>query len=264
MPDGRFISKSISLSGQLKNVSLEADYLFGRMIPHLDRDGRTDGDPDVVKATACPLRAEMTPELIRTALAELDSVGLIEWYEVDGQMVCAFPAFATHQRGMKYEREAPSRLPSRETQGAKPVRRSAAIVRSQSGPTPDLLRTNSGSKREEVRLSEVKLSEVKGSEGSAPNDGAGPWPSSWAYDTSQRLLTHGVVFSPGVIGKHAAPLKDTCDWGEWQRIVDRLAKGNHCSHGWPIALTRVKDCRDSAQPDPNRDLTLDELREMSA
>jgi hypothetical protein len=258
MPDGRFISKSISLSGQLKNVSLEADYLFGRMIPHLDRDARMDGDPDVVKATACPLRAEMTPELIRTALAELDAVGLIEWYEVDGQMVCHFPAFGVHQRGMKYEREAPSRLPSRETQGAKPVRRHAAPMRSGSGPTPDQVRTNSGSMADQVRLSEVKLSEVKGSKDSAPDDGAG-WPKTWAHDSSSLLFEHGVVIDAAMLGKHAKPVKDSMPWAEWLRVLVRMAKADAFQYGVPAALRRLKEFRDGAQPDPNRELTFDEV-----
>lgn len=158
MAEGRFISRSIATNGQLKRVSLEADYLFSRMIPHLDREGRLDGDPDVVKAVACPLRAELTPELVATSLSELDSVGLVEWYEVDGVKVVWFPAFKEHQRGMKPERERPSRLPSHDAQGAKPVRR--RITGGVPEPSSDVAGV--------VPPREVKVSQGKGSEGKPP------------------------------------------------------------------------------------------------
>lgn len=168
MAEGRFISRSIATNGQLKRVSLEADYLFGRMIPHLDREGRIDGDPDVVKAMACPLRGELTPELIGTCLAELDAVGLIEWYEVDGRQVAQFPAFKAHQRGMKPERERASVLPDRDTQGAKPVRRTlnSGARADASGTPPAPVPANSPTSA--PKLSEVKVSKGKLREASAP------------------------------------------------------------------------------------------------
>lgn len=142
MARGRMISRSISTNGQLKRVSLEADFLFGRMIPHLDRDGRTYGDPDVIKATACPLRAELTAEVVGACLSELAAAELIERYELDGEQYVAFPGFAAHQGGFHYDREAESRIPPPDTEGA---------VRTNSGLTPD-----------EVRLIEVKSNKAKG------------------------------------------------------------------------------------------------------
>lgn len=144
MARGRMISKSISTNGQLRSVSLEADFLFGRMIPHLDCEGRISGDPDVVKATACPLRREITVEVVSRCIAELESVGLIECYEVNGQVLIWFPGFVTHQTGLRKDREAASRIPP-------------PPGPTNSGLTPDELPQPRG-------LSEVKGSEVKGSE----------------------------------------------------------------------------------------------------
>lgn len=161
MPNGRFVSRTIALSTQLAGVSLEADYLFGRCIPHLDVDGRLTGEPALVKASVVPLRTEMTPDKIASCLAELtaargiDNTPLVYWYQTRGHKCLEFPAFRAHQRGMHPEREAKSKLPASSDPDALPVVACTG---------PDLIRTNSGPARDEVRLREVKVSEVKVSE----------------------------------------------------------------------------------------------------
>jgi hypothetical protein len=149
MPAGRFISKSIAVNKQLRRVSLEADFLFTRCIPHLDRDGRLEGEPEIVKAIVCPLRPEMTAAVIERALQELNDAELVVWYEVQGEKCLLFPGFPVHQSGMKYDREAPSRIPS-------PPRKPK-----KSGDGPAKVRTNSGPCACEVLPREVMLSEVK-------------------------------------------------------------------------------------------------------
>lgn len=146
MPDGRFLSKSIAYSAQIGSVSLEADYLFMRMIPHLDSAGRMVGTPASVKALVCPLRPELTAERVAGLLKELHDAGLIVWYESGGQHCTSFPGFVTHQRGARLDREGASRLPP-------PPKVKAAKLRR----TPE----NSG----ERRVSKEKLSEVKSSKG---------------------------------------------------------------------------------------------------
>lgn len=150
MPDGRFVSKSISQSEQLASVSIEADYLFARCIPHLDRDGRITGNPVLLKATVCPLRPEITAERIESLIEELARADLVRWYACGVQKVVEFPKFRTHQKGLKYDREAASRLPSFRSGTCE------NLLRSKSGPDPDEVR---------LSLSEVKLSEVKGTDG---------------------------------------------------------------------------------------------------
>jgi hypothetical protein len=54
MPDGRFISKSIAINEALAGVSLQADYLFTRMLPFLDCVGRITGAPVALKPTTLP------------------------------------------------------------------------------------------------------------------------------------------------------------------------------------------------------------------
>jgi hypothetical protein len=146
MPEGRFVSKSISQNEELARVSFKADYLFGRCIPHLDRDGRMAGNPALVKSITCPLREEIQAEDIPELLTELAMADFVIWYEVDGKQLLEFPRFKVHQKGMKHDREAASRFPP-----------------STSKKAQDLVRSNSGAEADEVPLSrsEVKRSEVE-------------------------------------------------------------------------------------------------------
>lgn len=111
MAEGRFVSKAIAIDVELNTVvSLEADYLFGRCIPHLDVEGRMKGHPAEVKAMVCPLRAEMTVESVAGALRELSRADLVEWYEVDGRQFLHFPGFGSHNK-VRRDREAVSKVP---------------------------------------------------------------------------------------------------------------------------------------------------------
>jgi hypothetical protein len=156
MPEGRFVSKSISHSEQLAEVSFEADFLFGRCLPHLDREGRLTGNPDLVKSTACPLRKEITTEKVPQLLAELARAELVVWYETAGKKVLHFPGFRNHQKGMKLDREADSRLPAFD-----PERSRNLGVGGHSGVGPDQLRSSSGPTADKLPASEVEV-EVEG------------------------------------------------------------------------------------------------------
>jgi hypothetical protein len=105
------LSRSIAQNEQLAHVSLEADYLFARCIPHLDCEGRMPGHPTLVKSIVCPLRDEITPQRVPDLLRSLVAQGLVRWYEAGGKQVLEFPGFKAHQTGMKLDREAASTLP---------------------------------------------------------------------------------------------------------------------------------------------------------
>lgn len=215
MPEGRFISKTIAHSEQLGAVPLEADYLFTRCIPHLDRDGRMPGNPALVKSIACPLRPEIEAGSIPDLLRTLVGAGLVKWYEADGRQVLEFPGFGRHQKGMKYDREAPSRFPAY-----------------RSPASPDPIRTRSGPDPDEVRLSEV---EVKSSEVKSPSI----HPSSRAdareeaapplVEDVERFIDHTIVLAnrgmkdnPNV-GLHT-PI-ELCHGKSRQAVADWLAEG---------------------------------------
>jgi hypothetical protein len=209
VPEGRFISKSISVSEQLGNVSLEADFLFSRCIPHLDVEGRITGNPKGLKAIACPLRDELSHQKITHLLKELHEAGLVYWYEVNGLRYLEFPTFARHQKGMHKDREAVSRIPSRQVKTAQPViaeRNDAEnVIRSESGPNPDEV---------PPKLSKEKLSKVKRSitdSGESGNGGSGNWPAEAAFLWSEKI-------APIKVPRISGPLKPIVDAHGWPKV----------------------------------------------
>ncbi len=156
MPDGRFLSKCIAHDLELNAASLEADYLFARCIPHLDREGRMAGHPEQVKSITVPLRKEVSAEEVDRCLGELAEAGLVLWYEVEGRPILEFPRFDRHQRGLRKDREAESIFPSSKVQKAQ---RLTTLLRSRSGVGPEEVRSRSASSR--PKLSKAKGSEVK-------------------------------------------------------------------------------------------------------
>ena len=159
MAQGRFVSRAIAHNRQLASVSLLADHLFTKCIPHLDVEGRMTGDPELVKIVAVPLRDEITHAMVPELLAELVSAELVIWYEAGGKQILEFPGFPDNQPGLRKDREAPSKLPSSRTQGAvritgpdpaqlslevegvprgrpRPLRTRTGVLRTSAGPTP--------------------------------------------------------------------------------------------------------------------------------
>ena len=189
MPDGRFLAKSIAHDWELNQVSIEADLLFERCIPHLDRDGRMPGHPAQVKSIALPLRSEYNNVIIDRCLGELMEAGLVRWYVADGRPCLEFPGFENNQRGMKYDREAPSKLPNSESEDTKELR-AGVLIESGGGPAEV---PPSESKLSESKLSESKLSEVGAARRSA-SDEAREWLGDHAEAVDRFLETlHGAA-----------------------------------------------------------------------
>ena len=207
MAEGRFISRNIAFSEQLGQVSMEADYLFMRMLPHLDCDGRLAGSPTSIRARVCPLRKEMTDVEVSTAIAELDQARLIVWYEVDGFQYVEYPNFEKYQVGLRKNREAASKIPASTSLGAARIRitqTTPAIIAENSGPTPDINRsTPDNSKGSKEKLREVKLSKDSSVSGDTKR-------SNWVADlcTDYTNATEGHI-PPGELGRALKPIITT-------------------------------------------------------
>ncbi len=98
MAQKRMLNKSISLSKQVTKLSLKHKLFFTWAIPHLDDYGLIDNDPEVLKATVCPMVKEISEKDIKEFIKkaqEPDSNGesLIEEY----QDCLEFPGFTNHQ-----------------------------------------------------------------------------------------------------------------------------------------------------------------------
>jgi len=168
VPSGRFVSRKIALNRQLAGVTLLADHLFTKCIPHLDVEGRMEGHPDQVKVIAVPFRDEIDPGIIPELLVELVEAELVHWYEVEGKAFLEFPGFHRSQPGLRKNREAPSRIPPASDpaavrmSGADPAQLSLAVEGVPPRGHRRALRISSGVTPAEVP---VKEREGKGSEG---------------------------------------------------------------------------------------------------
>lgn len=205
MPDGRFLSRSIAHDLELNAVSIEADYLFARCIPHLDREGRMAGHPEQVKSICVPLRKELTAENVDWCLEELAEADLLLWYEVEGRPILEFPRFDRHQKGLRKDREAESIFPSSKVQKAQPL---TTLLRSYSGVGPEQLRSRSASTRpksSEVKLSQAKVSEVKKTSSPTP-----PSPAAAREDDSEierELKKHQPTAKLNIVAIHGGTSK---------------------------------------------------------
>lgn len=142
MARGRFISKEICVDKKVNNLSSPWSMLaFTWLLCHADAQGRTYGDPAIVKSLVFPRRdGEITTDQVESFIEEWNDCGLINWYEVNGDKYIEFPNFEKHQIGLRKNREPASIIPAR-------------VV------NPEGIRKVSGSLPAEVKLSKV---EVKG------------------------------------------------------------------------------------------------------
>lgn len=112
MPRGRFISKDICLDKQVNDLSsAESKLAFTWMITHLDKEGRTYGDPAIVRSMIFPRRTDISINKMETFIQEWHDAGLIIWYEYEGDKYILFPNFDKHQVGLNKSREADSVIP---------------------------------------------------------------------------------------------------------------------------------------------------------
>lgn len=103
-----------------------ARLLFTWLITVADCEGRTYGDPAIVKATIFPRRNDITADRVDGYLNEMYMNGLIVRYIVDDEQYISFPAFEKNQIGLRKDREAKSEIP-------------APPLRSKSGVNPEEL-----------------------------------------------------------------------------------------------------------------------------
>jgi len=114
MAKGRMINKSISKSKKF-NLILDNDFdrlLYCMLLPYADRDGRVEGDPDLVKGNIFPRRKDVSEEDITHGLENLARVGLILHYQVEGDNFIQICQFQEGQEGFRYDREKPSTIPA--------------------------------------------------------------------------------------------------------------------------------------------------------
>lgn len=90
------LSKSISTSTKLSEVSDFAALLFTWLQPHCDDGGNMDANPLVVRGLVVPMRKQ-TVEDVAAALKELEKTNLVTPYEVNGTKYLHVEQFEKHQ-----------------------------------------------------------------------------------------------------------------------------------------------------------------------
>ncbi|KKL11206.1 hypothetical protein LCGC14_2548150 [marine sediment metagenome] len=108
---GRFISRKIAIDPKVNSLDDSTFLLFLMLIPHLDAEGRMQGDPVMIRGWCCPKRS-WSIEQIEEMLTSLqntkreDGLGVIERYTANGTECLWMPGFESEQIGLQKDHEA--------------------------------------------------------------------------------------------------------------------------------------------------------------
>jgi hypothetical protein len=206
MAQGRMLNRKISLNKDLPRLMQVVDQRMGTphgaqavvlytwCISHLDVEGRMHGDPIVVKGTVVPRFPSITDAHIEPYLVAMADIGLVHYYEADGDRWLSFPAFEDAQPGLRKDREAPSKIPPPEA--GSPVR----------GHAPEEVRSNSGvgpaeEKRREDQEKEKRTQDAHARVGGTKKAWQQKWatatgvlhPDAYSLDQAHRLIARYAV-----------------------------------------------------------------------
>jgi len=144
MANGRFVTNSICADKKINQLLDDTSRLaFTWLVTFADCEGRTYGDPAVVRSMLFPRRQDVTIEQMEAYIQSWSDNEMIIWYEANGDKWIWFRNFDKHQTGLRKDREAPSKIPP-------------PPMRKQSEDTADLLRTNSGLTPEQLPVKLIK------------------------------------------------------------------------------------------------------------
>ncbi len=133
--------KSICQSKKLSDLKTDgARLLYTWLLPNVDINGCFSGDEYVINGQILS-RLRKTIAEISGYMQDLHDVGLIIWYEAEGDKFLYIPDFVERQPSLNPKREAKSNIPL---------------------PTADQLRSNSNITPPKVKQSKVKVKQSKG------------------------------------------------------------------------------------------------------
>lgn len=163
----RDIKPGFFKNDQLADCSMAARLLFPGLWMMADREGRLENRPKKIKGEIFPFdNVDVAP-----LLGELESSGLIRFYEVNGQNLIWIPQFKRHQSPHKNEKcsELPAHpddfvayesSPKHDNYGVAPEKdRSAPVISGQIPLTPSSLTPSSLSPREDTTPDGVVVGE---------------------------------------------------------------------------------------------------------
>lgn len=173
MARGRMISCAIATDEDFNNMSVDAQFLFMRAVPHLDRDGLVSGTLNSLWAKIAPLLPQYISRMggIVNEWVEHD---FVVRYRDGKREVLFFKGFCKNQANMRYDREAESIFSpppgyKRTERGLQIDDKSAGgngaggsdsdATKSNAGAMPEQCRSNAGVTPDEEKLREENLRE---------------------------------------------------------------------------------------------------------
>ena len=158
MARGRMVNTTIATDKRLAALSLNAEYLYLKTLPHLDRDGLILGDASILWAEVAPRRTDLLPETEKAVRAWAAS-GLVITYGTPDGLALFFPSFADNQIGLRYDREPASTIQAPPGYVRTPAGLVQESVRQSSGDLPAEIQQESDDIPAEVKGKEVKVRE---------------------------------------------------------------------------------------------------------
>jgi hypothetical protein len=228
MARGRFITNDIVRDKRVNSISDDTSRLaFTWLITFADKEGRVYGDPALLRSMLFPRRDDITAEDMEANILEWHSIGLVVWYEAEGDLWIHFPNFKKNQIGLRKDREPDSQIPHPE-----------------SGTMPELVRIVSGNSPEDIpheggliKVNVIK-EEVKGiKEGESKNDSPPskkPPPKTKKGKKRDPLLDHPAIIAYKDEARLHVPIawrEEVCetvdDAERWKELVHEWI-----GHGW--------------------------------
>lgn len=112
MARGRMINQVLCASRKFDALKSDlARLTYTLLLTFADREGRTEGDPCLVRSRVYPRRTDVTDEMVASCIDDMEAAGLILQYDHEGEKVVQFTQFGENQIGLRFDREPPSPFP---------------------------------------------------------------------------------------------------------------------------------------------------------
>jgi len=225
MAEGRMLKRNVSDSRRLAELQSDsARLLWTWILPYLDVEGRFYADPVILKGKVVPRIKTITEANISSFLTEMERVGLIKIYEVDGEKYLQYRKFETYQSGLRKDREV-VRIPKPPVSPT--FSDNSKNCPANVGNVPGVPPEQSGNPPAESNLSQVNINQSKSSQDFIP--------------LSKSITIIKGVFTEEVIGRFLnIYFKDCHDLGlalrilseEFVKCIEYTKNKNIIVHDW--------------------------------
>lgn len=197
MARGRMIANAITQDKRVNDLSSDTSRLaFTWLVTFADCEGRTHGDPALLRSLLFPRRDDVTTAMLVEYIGEWQRFGLVVWYEAEGDLWIWFPAFEKNQPGLRKDHEQPSAIPAPPQTSAGPAPAQATFC---DVPITESLRSNDVVTPAQVNGIEVKVNGIEqevNASAAAPHNHPAPAPPAVviAPKPTEQELSIGAVF----------------------------------------------------------------------